>query len=128
MNTALIFAGGSGTRMNSKTRPKQFLELNGKAIIIHTLEYFERCSDIDNIALANPYALAQGSVIYRNENHKLVVSVIQLQLLLNTILDNAENRHEVEFLMNNIKEATLLSAQDRLRELRDEYPYDIEFE
>lgn len=67
-------------------------------------------------------------MIYRNENHKLVVSVIQLQLLLDTILDNAENRHEVEFLMSNIKEATLLSAQDRLRELRDEYPYDIEFE
>ena len=67
-------------------------------------------------------------MIYRNENHKLVVSVIQLQLLLDTILDNAGNRHEVEFLMSNIKEATLLSAQDRLRELRDEYPYDIEFE
>ena len=47
MNTALIFAGGSGTRMNSKTKPKQFLELNGKAIIIHTLEYFERCNDIN---------------------------------------------------------------------------------
>ena len=69
-----------------------------------------------------------ANMIYRNENHKLVVSVIQLQLLLDTILDNAENRHEVEFLMSNIKEATLLSAQDRLRELRDEYPYDIEFE
>ena len=67
-------------------------------------------------------------MIYRNENHTFVVSVIQLQLLLDTILDNAENRHEVEFLMSNIKEATLLSAQDRLRELRDEYPYDIEFE
>ena len=51
MNTALIFAGGSGTRMNSKTKPKQFLELNGKAIIIHTLEYFERCNEIDNIAV-----------------------------------------------------------------------------
>lgn len=69
-----------------------------------------------------------ANMIYRNENHKLVVSVIQLQLLLDTILDNAENRHEVEFLMSNIKEATLLSAQDKLRELRDEYPYDIEFE
>lgn len=67
-------------------------------------------------------------MIYRNENHKLVVSIIQLQLLLDTILDNAENRYEVEFLMGNIKEATLLSAQDRLRELKDEYPYDIEFE
>lgn len=38
---ALIFAGGTGTRMNNLTRPKQFLELDGRAIIIHTLEHFE---------------------------------------------------------------------------------------
>ena len=30
MNIALIFAGGTGQRMNSKSRPKQFLELYGK--------------------------------------------------------------------------------------------------
>lgn len=49
MNIALIFAGGTGTRMNSKARPKQFLELYGKPIIIHTVEYFERSTDIDEI-------------------------------------------------------------------------------
>ena len=65
---------------------------------------------------------------FRNENHKLVVSIIQLQLLLDTILDNAENRHEVEYHMGCVKEATLLSAQDKLKELKDEYPYDIEFD
>ena len=32
MNVALIFAGGSGTRMNTKSRPKQFLQLHGKEI------------------------------------------------------------------------------------------------
>ena len=37
MNVALIFAGGSGSRMNSKAVPKQFLVLSGRAIIIHTL-------------------------------------------------------------------------------------------
>ena len=42
MNTALIFAGGTGTRMGSAGRPKQFLELHGKPIIIHTLEHFDR--------------------------------------------------------------------------------------
>ena len=39
-NSALIFAGGTGSRMNTKTKPKQFLELHGKPIIIHTLEHF----------------------------------------------------------------------------------------
>jgi len=35
-NIAVIFAGGSGVRMNTRARPKQFLEMNGKPIIIHT--------------------------------------------------------------------------------------------
>lgn len=39
--SALIFAGGTGKRMNTKTLPKQFLELHGKPIIIHTIEHFE---------------------------------------------------------------------------------------
>ena len=51
MNTALIFAGGSGIRMNAKAKPKQFLELNGRAIIIHTLEYFENHPEIDSICV-----------------------------------------------------------------------------
>ena len=51
MNTALIFAGGTGTRMGSAGRPKQFLELHGKPIIIHTLEHFERHPEIDAIAV-----------------------------------------------------------------------------
>ena len=51
MNIALIFAGGTGQRMNSRTRPKQFLELNGKPILIHTLEHFEVHPDIDGIVV-----------------------------------------------------------------------------
>lgn len=51
MNIALIFAGGIGSRMGSKT-PKQFLEWNGKAIIIHTLNVFEQHQDIDEIVIA----------------------------------------------------------------------------
>lgn len=51
MNIALIFAGGTGTRMNTKSRPKQFLELNGKAIIVHTLENFENHPEIDAICV-----------------------------------------------------------------------------
>src|SRR5574344_1257836 len=49
MNIALIFAGGSGTRMNSVAKPKQFLELNGKPIIIYTLEIFDSLPAIDGI-------------------------------------------------------------------------------
>ena len=37
---AVILAGGSGARMGNVDKPKQFLLLNGKPIIIHTIEKF----------------------------------------------------------------------------------------
>lgn len=52
MNIAVIFAGGTGQRMNTKSKPKQFLEMHGKPILIHTLEIFEGCSDIDAIVVS----------------------------------------------------------------------------
>lgn len=52
MNIAVIFAGGVGSRMHSKDRPKQFLEIHGKPIIIHTLEVFEHHPDIDAIVIS----------------------------------------------------------------------------
>lgn len=48
---AVIFAGGSGKRMNTVSRPKQFLELNGKPVIIYTLELFDNHPDIDAICV-----------------------------------------------------------------------------
>lgn len=50
-NVAIIFAGGSGARMGTGV-PKQFLEVNGKPIIIHTLEIFEDHPAIDEIYVA----------------------------------------------------------------------------
>lgn len=51
MVIALIFAGGTGRRMNSRSKPKQFLEMHGKPIIIYTLEHFERHEEIDGIVV-----------------------------------------------------------------------------
>jgi 2-C-methyl-D-erythritol 4-phosphate cytidylyltransferase len=51
MNIAIIFAGGTGQRMNSKTIPKQFLELHGKPILAYTIENFQKHPEIDKIIL-----------------------------------------------------------------------------
>lgn len=48
-NIAVIFAGGVGRRMNANGKPKQFLELHGKPIIIYTLELFDNHPMIDGI-------------------------------------------------------------------------------
>ncbi|GIL23674.1 MAG: 2-C-methyl-D-erythritol 4-phosphate cytidylyltransferase [Bacteroidota bacterium] len=50
---ALIVAGGKGTRIKSKL-PKQFLELNGTPILMHTLEAFYRYSPTITVVLVLP--------------------------------------------------------------------------
>lgn len=52
MNIAVIFAGGVGRRMHTQSRPKQFLEYQGKPIIIYTLELFDNHPLIDAIVVA----------------------------------------------------------------------------
>lgn len=51
MNIAVIFAGGTGLRMRATSKPKQFLELHGKPILIYTLENFQNHQQIDGIVL-----------------------------------------------------------------------------
>ena len=51
MNIAVVFAGGSGVRMGSGI-PKQFLEINGKPIIVYTLQLFQYHDKIDKIYLS----------------------------------------------------------------------------
>ncbi len=51
LNIAVIFAGGVGSRMHSKEKPKQFLEMYNKPIIIHTIEHFEKNDEIDSIVV-----------------------------------------------------------------------------
>lgn len=50
MNIAIILAGGSGTRMGSDI-PKQFIDIYGKPLIIHTIEAFDINPNIDYIAV-----------------------------------------------------------------------------
>ncbi len=53
MNTAIIVAAGQGKRFGSKL-PKQFLEILGKPVVIHTMLRFETCPAVDEIILVLP--------------------------------------------------------------------------
>src|SRR5688572_29629779 len=47
----IIVAGGTGTRMQS-TIPKQFIEIHGKPILIHTIEKFIEFDEFINVIVA----------------------------------------------------------------------------
>jgi 2-C-methyl-D-erythritol 4-phosphate cytidylyltransferase len=59
MNVAIIAAAGQGARLGGK-RAKQFLELAGTPIIIHTLRRFEQCAAIQEVIVALPAQDAAG--------------------------------------------------------------------
>ncbi len=52
---AIIVAGGKGARMNADI-PKQFLEIQGKPILMHTLEVFEKYDASMKLILVLPVA------------------------------------------------------------------------
>lgn len=49
MNIAVILAGGSGTRMGSSSKPKQFLKIKNKEIVLMTIESFLKFKNINKI-------------------------------------------------------------------------------
>jgi len=51
MNIAIIPAAGSGSRLGAEA-PKQFIEIGGAPILIHTLRRFDECRAIDGICVA----------------------------------------------------------------------------
>lgn len=48
MNVPIILAGGVGTRMGAD-RPKQFIEVLGKPVLVYTIEIFQNHPEIDAI-------------------------------------------------------------------------------
>ncbi len=60
---AVIVAGGSGDRMNSAI-PKQFLPLNGKPVLLHTIETFlETFNDLEIVLVLPEKFMRDGNTI-----------------------------------------------------------------
>jgi 2-C-methyl-D-erythritol 4-phosphate cytidylyltransferase len=75
MNVAIIAAAGQGTRMGGN-RAKQFLELAGTPIIIHTLRSFEACEAIQEIILVLPAQDTAGFLAIAEKNRLCKLSKI----------------------------------------------------
>jgi ribitol-5-phosphate 2-dehydrogenase (NADP+) / D-ribitol-5-phosphate cytidylyltransferase len=75
-NYAIILASGSGKRFNSKL-PKQFLDLNGKTVIEHSIEKFEENKCISDIVVViNPDFKDYFKKLISNKNYKKIIAVV----------------------------------------------------
>lgn len=109
MNSAIIVAAGSGTRFGS-AKPKQFLEIDGKPLIFHTLERFENCDSIDEIILV----LAENEI----ENFREIAQNHSIEKLKKTVAGGKTRAESVSNGLNAIDEnSEIVAVHDGARPL-----------
>src|SRR5437899_771585 len=105
MNVAIVVAAGKGTRLGGN-RPKQFLELDGIPLIIHTLRQFERSREIDEIVAVLP-AQEAGS--------QSLAQQFGLRKLARVIAGGETRAHSVQRGLASIREAEIVAVHDGVR-------------
>jgi 2-C-methyl-D-erythritol 4-phosphate cytidylyltransferase len=75
--TAMICAGGSGSRFGAGELPKQFLMLAGKPILARTLRVFEDLADINTLVIvSHPDHIERCRQVAKEEKIKKLVAVV----------------------------------------------------
>ena len=107
----IIVAGGSGSRMGLVT-PKQFLELLGLPILMHTLKKFQQSIDDGEIILALPEK-EQNTWQALCEKHHFDVP--------HQIVNGGDSRfHSVQNALQKINEKSIVAIHDGVRPLVSE--------
>ncbi|WP_422360073.1 2-C-methyl-D-erythritol 4-phosphate cytidylyltransferase [Reichenbachiella sp.] len=107
-NYAVIVAGGSGSRMQSN-QPKQFLELAGKPVLMHTLEAFADCGLDMHIILVLPAD--------HIDTWQKLVSLLQFNIAHQITLGGATRFDSVQNGLNEIKGEGIVAIHDGARPL-----------
>ncbi len=105
---ALIVAGGKGTRMGAAV-PKQFIEVGGKPVILHTLEAFLKYSSEIKIVLVLPAVELAAWDTIRN-NFKFQAPII-------TVAGGATRFQSVRSGLRSIDGDGLVAIHDGVRPL-----------
>jgi 2-C-methyl-D-erythritol 4-phosphate cytidylyltransferase len=108
MNSAIIVAAGSGTRFGAE-KPKQFLEIRGKPVLVHTLEKFEKCAAIDEIILVLPAA--------EIENFQTLIEKYNFKKLAKTVAGGKTRAESVLNGLNSVnsEKAEIVAVHDGAR-------------
>lgn len=108
----VIFAGGTGQRMNTVSLPKQFLKVHGKEIIIHTIEKYQKCSRIDGIVVVclEDYIPFMKSLVDKYQLRK-IIDVIpggdcgQLSIFngINRVMKESKNERDIVLIHDGVR-------------------------
>jgi 2-C-methyl-D-erythritol 4-phosphate cytidylyltransferase len=108
MNALVVVAGGSGRRMGGPV-PKQYLDLKGKPVIVHTLEKFFRYDPLMRIVVV----LGEHHRKYWNEINASYEAAREIE-----VVSGGENRCEsVKRGLELIPEGCIVGIHDAVRPL-----------
>ena len=104
----IVPAAGSGTRIGGGIK-KQFLPLKGKPIIVHTLQQFEHCPDVDEVALALPESAMSEM--------EAIVGRFRLHKVSKMIVGGAKRQDSVRNVLNRLllKDSDIILVHDGVR-------------
>ncbi|HET9131454.1 MAG TPA: 2-C-methyl-D-erythritol 4-phosphate cytidylyltransferase, partial [Terriglobia bacterium] len=109
---AIIPAAGSGSRMGGKVR-KQFLPLKGKPIVVHTLQRFEHCPEVDEIIVAVP----ESDIV----EIEALLSKYRIHKVSKTVVGGAKRQDSVRNALQRItaKDSDIILVHDGVRPFVD---------
>ncbi len=110
----VVLAGGIGSRMGNVEKPKQFLDLGGKPIIIHTIEKFVVHPGLDEVLVLSPKAWASytADIVKRYIPMKDKVKVLEGGATRNETIMNAIRYIEGK---GELDEDTIIVTHDSVR-------------
>lgn len=65
-SVAVVLSGGTGSRLGGDI-PKQYIELAGKPVIVHTLEQLQRCGAIDGVVVTASSMREKQILLWKEE-------------------------------------------------------------
>lgn len=110
---ACILAGGIGSRMGNE-KPKQYINIGGKPIILHTIEKFCLCSEFEEILILCPKDWIEytKSLIKRHVTASDRIKVIEGGSTRNETIQNAIDYIDEQ---GNLTEDTVVVTHDAVR-------------
>jgi 2-C-methyl-D-erythritol 4-phosphate cytidylyltransferase len=109
-----VLAGGVGRRMGNAEKPKQFLTIGGKPIIVHTVEKFAVCTDFEKVIVLTPAKWIEHT---RNILSKNIPDMSKIVVIAGGDTRNETLMNAIKFIdeEGNLDDDTIIVTHDAVR-------------
>lgn len=109
-----VLAGGVGRRMGNAEKPKQFLTIGGKPIIVHTVEKFAVCTEFEKVIVLTPAKWIEHT---RNILSKNIPDMSKIVVIAGGDTRNETLMNAIKFIdeEGNLDDDTIIVTHDAVR-------------